>query len=311
MNIIETLTAGFSSVARKPGLIIVPMLLNLFLWLGPTISVAPAVEDLFTGYRQVLQTPGDASPDAALTDLASESLNDLQTSISQKNLFSLLAWSTIGFPVIFGWQIAGPISGPVYEARSVGEMIGLTLAILAIGLAIACALLGMVGQTVRGERINVLHLLQRLPTYWLNLVLIIVPLGMAILVAGTMGMALGPFGFFVWVGLIWLLLLVSFVPEAITMTEASPLAALRDSLIVVRLNFWPTMGLIVLTNVIATGLSLVLQNVMVSSLGTLVAMLVYAFIGTGLLAAIFIFYRDRLALWHALLAKQRSESSNA
>ncbi|MHB0859540.1 MAG: hypothetical protein ACYC5M_18475 [Anaerolineae bacterium] len=310
MNIIDTLTAGFNTVTRKLWLIIVPVLLDLFLWLGPKVSVEPVVSNLFSSYRQLIET-GGAALDPDLVQIFTETMGEAQAALSRANLLSLLAWGRIGFPSITSTRPIDPLVDRVYEITGTAQWMGVSIAALAGGLVIACILLGMVGQVVRGERLDLVRLTRRLPVYWKNLVLVLIPMSIGMVVAAVIGFALGPFAFFVWVGLIWVLLLLSFVPQAITMAEASPLMAIRDSLIVVRLNFWPTLGLIVLTNVIGAGLVLVMQPLRASSVGIALAILVNAYIGTGLLTAAFIFYRDRLALWHELIAQQRSESSHA
>ena len=43
-GVIDTLTAGYSVVNRSPWVLLIPILLDVFLWLGPQISLAPVVD---------------------------------------------------------------------------------------------------------------------------------------------------------------------------------------------------------------------------------------------------------------------------
>ena len=92
------------------------------------------------------------------------------------------------------------------------------------------------------------------------------------------------------------------------MSEEKPLKALFSSFTVVRMNFLPAVGLIILVNVLGMGLGLIWRSIMGSTVGMLVAILFNAYIGTSLTVASFIFYRDRLARWHTFLQEQRSAS---
>ncbi len=45
MGPLACITTGFEVVARAPWLAVLPLLLDLFLWLGPRLSVAPILQD--------------------------------------------------------------------------------------------------------------------------------------------------------------------------------------------------------------------------------------------------------------------------
>ena len=90
------------------------------------------------------------------------------------------------------------------------------------------------------------------------------------------------------------------------------MGALRQSFIIVRATFWRTLILFVLVNIISTGLGYLWVLLMTSLAGTLAAIVANAFVGTGLVAAMFIFFRDRIiALHHAQLHLQATRSGSA
>jgi hypothetical protein len=53
IGIIQSLASGFDLVTRYPVLMLLPVLLDIFLWLGPRLSAYP----LFRAYLDFLQSP--------------------------------------------------------------------------------------------------------------------------------------------------------------------------------------------------------------------------------------------------------------
>ncbi|MBV9133482.1 MAG: hypothetical protein JO318_12340, partial [Chloroflexi bacterium] len=72
-GVIETLSAGYSAVNRQPWVLLLPILLNLFLWLGPHVSysplVGPVVTDASEWTRQVAIGQRSATRDPAFVDV--------------------------------------------------------------------------------------------------------------------------------------------------------------------------------------------------------------------------------------------------
>jgi len=309
LGVIDTLTAGFNTVARKLWLIIVPVILEVFLWFGPKLSAAPVIARTLQELQRSLN--GLAVP--AETQMGAqqmvEMLDGIQQTVGRTNLFSLLAWGRLGVPSIMGLQPIDPQIDWVIELTGVGQLLGAQILLLMVGLLIACFFLGMLGQEVRGEGLRLGELVRRVPRYWLYLVILFVPLAVIVVMAFTMTIFLGFLFLLALALLLWVLLYMYFVPEAITMGEASPLRAVFSSFTVVRMFFWPTVGLVLLVNVIILGMGMVWQLLMVNTIGTAAAILLNAYIGTSLTIASFIFYRDRVNMWIAALKQQQQRSA--
>ena len=133
-----------------------------------------------------------------------------------------------------------------------------------------------------------------MPRYFVRLV-ILVPLGIGILFAVSVSVVLvrGPYH----LGPHALRCSLSFVPQAVTMAEESPVRALWSSFRRTH-GLWSALGLILLTNLIGTGMSAIWRTIMDTS-GMVVAILGNAYIGSGLTAAAFIL-PDRVAMWREL-----------
>ncbi|OGO05039.1 MAG: hypothetical protein A2Y73_02500 [Chloroflexi bacterium RBG_13_56_8] len=307
MGIIDTLTAGFNTVTKRLWLIVVPVMLDLFIWLGPKVSIAPVIEKMVATFRQSAEALGSTSGvDPGLAGLSEALIEELQGTIGGINLLGLLSWGRLGVPSLAGIE---PINVEVDRVISIsepGQMVLMQVLIMAVGLFIACIFLGTLGHgVVREGSTDWIALSRKIPVYWLRLVAILIPLGVTLFVGVLGGFLLGPFGFFIWVLMLWAMLYLSFIPQAVVLTEDGPLAVVKRSFSVVRSNFWSSLGLVILINVISAGLSLVWPLLVVSPVGMLVAILANAYVGTGLTASMFVFFRDRSARQREAL-QQRS-----
>ncbi|MGM0400500.1 MAG: hypothetical protein ACQEQT_04280 [Chloroflexota bacterium] len=309
MSIIDILRVSFNKVARKLWLAAIPVLLDIFFWAGPKLSIAPVVEqtiDTLRGAMEMTSPPGNL--DANVAEMFEMTIEMLRSTLGRTNLFALLAWGRLGVPSIAGIEPIDPSTDWVIELSTYWQTFLAQLVIVALGLLIASAFLAMLAQETRYERVDGERLLRRTPLYWLYLGIIVLPLSILGLFVLGIGLLFGPFVIFVGVFLVWMMLYLTFIPQAVTLSEANPFQALINSFTVVRLNFWPTVGLVLLSNLINVGLGFIWARLLLgSSLGTGVAILANAYVGTATTLAFFIFYQDRFAAWHELLEQQRSQ----
>jgi hypothetical protein len=318
VGVIDTLTAGFDLVRKKPWLIVVPLVVDLGLWLMPRLSIAGLVREMLT----LLGTSAAGSPGVPPNLVEFSQL--WQQLAESLDVGQLLAGASVP-PAYLGVPSLPPdgVRSLFGLTRSVIEIRGpFTLLVLAAGLFLAGLLvstlyLGMLGQSVRDGRVDWASLLRRLPCNWLRLVSAWVLVQVALLIIGfplilTLALAaavLGPLSLLVVSALMfWVVIYVAFVPYGIFLHEDGLLPAVARSVNVVRANFKSTLGLIVLVFVIWFGLTLVFVRLTGTTIGALVAMAANAFVGTGLTAAMFIFYRERVRAWQAAVTGQRSQA---
>lgn len=308
LGIIDTLTAGFTALRQRVWLAAVPVLLDVFLWLGPKLSVAPVIDKTAELFRRTMAAvPSPGSPDVDFTEMLEMMIGTLRESVGRTNLLAFLAWGRLGVPSATSTNPIEPGARWVIEIHEYWQMFLLQLLILGVGLLIACVFLGILAQQVRGEEPSLVLMLRSVPVYWVHMAAIFVPLSMFLIFALSIGLLLGPFFVFVGVIVLWLMIYTSFVPHAVTLGGEKPIRALWSSFAVVRYNFWSTLGLILLTNLIGAGLGLVWHRLLMkSAIGTFVAILANAYIGTALTLALFVFYRERSARWREALSQQRS-----
>ena len=110
----------------------------------------------------------------------------------------------------------------------------------------------------------------------------------------------------------WLSFYGTFVLAAMVVNDAPVLRAIWNSIGVVLRNFWPTLWLFILINLIGGGLTILWQQISHGA-WTGLAIVGNAYVGTSLIAASLLFYQDRYARWQEalaeLLAKQEKQTT--
>ncbi len=106
-GVIETLSAGYAAVNRQPWVLVLPVLLNLFLWLGPHVSysplVGPVVTDATQWTRQIAIGPRRISVrDPNVVSALNESGQWLIARSDDTNGLDALAWGPLALPSLDG-----------------------------------------------------------------------------------------------------------------------------------------------------------------------------------------------------------------
>jgi hypothetical protein len=303
VGIIDTLSAGFRLVFRKPWLALVPLTIDLAIWRGPKLSMSVIVERMVGSLNDVAASLSGSS--GATTDAMAEMIRILRETLAQTNLFGLFAWDSLGVPSITA-SLPIQTGDRVFQLTQMWQLALVEIAILAVGLLFAAAYLILIAQSVHQEPLALGDYVRGTLVAWTRLaviaLLVSIGIGSALLVSAI----LGPLSIIVMIGLFWIVLYISFFPQAITLARLRPVPALLSSFSVVRTNLWPTLGLLVLVNLLDSGLSLVWQRVIgAAPAGTIVAIVLSALIGSGLTAALFFYYRDRMAALRSLVAAAR------
>lgn len=323
MNIIDALTAGFNTIARRLWLILIPVALDVYLWQGPKLSIAGLVERL-----EPLLTP-QANMELSKTDaynlaMSREAFIEMGESF---NLFSLLSNTFLGVPNLLVVSPQGlNQSQATIEVANGWIGLGLVVAFVLVSVVIACFFLELIAQTVRDGRVSLENMLQRVLSVsgrvvalgiilLLIILVLVLPVSIfltlvALVSQGVAIMLLGMFSLMVFWGSIMVMVYLFYVIYDLLINETGLLQSVWNSVMMVRRNLWPTLGLILLTNVLSAGLMLVWQRLTFASWGMAIAILGNAFIGSGLVAAIMVFYMDRYRMWQEDLSNVPQTASD-
>jgi hypothetical protein len=322
LGIIQVLSLGYESVLRAAWVLLIPVVLDLFFWLGPHLSVRMLVERLLAAIAR----NGPPSPEFQ------QNLADVQAFLSEVgsslNLFALLATDFMGLhflpvPSLKGFEltpVATPGAAPANPLLSLDDLVVafvIALLLLALGLLIGAVYLNLIADRVRLATTPARPLLQRVLVHWLRLLAFVALLGLFYLIAGVpfliafgfaslIDVALGIVVLIVgWLLSFWLLLYLWFAAYAMIIDGVGVARAVWNSANVVQRNLLATFGLILLSNLIGSGMVVIWQLLEGSWYGDLLAIGGNAFIGSGLVAAAFVFYQDRLRAWQESAAQSK------
>ncbi len=312
-GVIACLAAGFEVVAHHPALVVVPLLLDMFLWLGPRLSIAP-----------VLMRAGELLTTALTAEGTGIEISQIQwiklwldQMMEQFNLFvALRPGPVIGVPTLMSSPMLlveeGGASWPLPYARP-EIIVSSAPATLGWGLGLAALGLGLTAIYTRAVGIAVIDDLeypidgpdgwiavwQRLLGFVLTLLLFFIPAsGITGLFIGVVGLVNG------YIAQVLLMTLISFaffflfhllfVVPGIVQLRRPPLQAIRESILLTQGNILSVAGLILLILVVSDGLNVVWRLPAPSSWTMAVGIIGHAFISAALTATLFVFYHERL-----------------
>jgi hypothetical protein len=307
-RLFASLMAGFDSVANHVVVILPPVILDLFLWLGPHLSL-----------KQFVQPVIDSLTTLANSSLIKLNVTDVVTVqklytdfFSRFNLFSILRTFPVGTTSLLNFQM--PTQNPFGTAQSidVGSFIGiLDWAILLIFLgwlmgAVYYYWVATVSLKTEG------HLLLRsmkqvvlLSLIWVGLLILFgLPSLLFLSVVTIISPILGQVVLFIGaILLIWLVMPIFFSSHGIFSQQMNAFHAILASLRMVRFTL-PNTGLFILIFLIVNqGLGFLWDTPPLNSWWMLVGIIGHAFISTALLAASFVYYRD-INAWLKLVFDQ-------
>ena len=317
LGIIDSLSAGFRLLIRRLDLLILPVLLDLWLWFMPPLSIAPLLDQLAAFYGRATEVEG-FPPE--LTEMSTQVSEALALLGETSNLWTLLAntW-LMHMPSMMAAMGVLPEASSILVDHLLAAS-GLVIVLSLCGVFVGTLFLELVAHALpigNGEKPQGLsHFASSLFRHFgrivafilfagLGLLLAYVPISFAVGLVALLSPALSSI-LVLLLGVATMLLFfhLYFVVAAIILDDLPILAAVRQSFQLVRRGFLTTFGFVFLTGFITIGFTLILapvaQNV---PAGTAVAILINSFLGAGLAIALFIFYRTHLLR----LAEETSE----
>jgi hypothetical protein len=299
-GVFSTLAAGFEMTTRYLWLMIIPALLDLFLWIGPRLSFRPLIESLAT-QMPVQGMPVDMG---ALLDLYATRLNH----------FTYLSVSLVGVPTLMNGLTPEkvPVQPLVIERAGYGEWFGYLLLFTVGGLLLAAVYYSLIAYTMRrvgasaaGTPMPPLRLLRRTTRTWSRLLgltalflafVLVITVPVALL-AGFVSLLSQTLATLVLMGalvlIIWLVMFFSYTPQGMTLNPSGFMTAMAESVRLFRANLPASLGLLFIVTLIRRLLELVLLTADSGTWVTGINLLAHAYICTALIMALFIFYRDR------------------
>ena len=311
-GVIGSLRAGFDAIASNPSVILLPLILDLFLWLGPRLRVSQILVNIYEEMSSLWELVG-------ISPLNLETSQDnsvlLLEQLQNFNLLSVLRTFPIGiFSLMSGTMPSQtPLGAPsIFKIDSEFAFLGWIVLLTLTGWLLGGMFFHWVSITVidpsqPGERHFVKSILQSLllsVLYFIMAIFFGTPaLTMLVLILIAKPVLAQVMLLILALLSMWLIVPLFFSPHGIFMRRQNAFLSIYTSLRMARFTM-PTSSLFVLSVLlIAFGLNYLWNIPSPDSWMTLVGIAGHAFVTTSLLAASFIYYRDMQVWLQTVLEK--------
>jgi hypothetical protein len=318
-GVIGSLRAGFDVVSSHVWLILVPVVLDVVLWLGPRLSAGNLMSRVIAGLIGIMDETRPFPP---------QDINSLTVFAENSSRFNWLSWIRT-FPVgassleAYSYPVDFPLQTPlglqsVVQIGSVVNLLGWTFLLTIAGWIVGGLYFRWVSVTTLGEEEAGISPMRAIAqTFLLSLgwslggFIVMIPL-LFVLVLLTMISPLLSNTIVIVILILsyWLIVPLFFMPHGIFARKQNALFSVLSSLRMSRFTL-PTSGMFVFSVfLLARGLSYLWSVPKNDSWMTLVGISGHAFITTALLAASLVYYRD-MNVWiqHALEKLQQKQST--
>ena len=308
-NVIGALKEGFDTISNHMTAILLPLVLDLFLWLGPHLGISSLLQSWLPNIQKIWKAFGYT---AAQIQEMMKNFDKLQETNVSLNLLSALRTFPIGISSLISGThpVASPLGHPlIYQVNSPEGI---------VGWVVLLTLLGWLGGGIyfRWVASLVLPKEQSVPigAIWQSISLSVMfmmlsfivgmPLLLVIYILFSLSPALGQIVLLVMGFLsMWLVVPLFFAGHGIFMRSQNVFASILSGMKMARFTL-PSSSLFVLSVLsISIGLNYLWSIPKPDSWMLLVGILGHAFITTALLAASFIFYRDMTTWLQTVLEK--------
>jgi hypothetical protein len=312
-GLLSSIMAGFDSVATHIALILPPVLLDLFLWLGPRLQLKQFLQPVIAQLPSLANAFPSSFPDPATLQTAWISI------ANHFNLFVILRTFPVGITSLLNFVMPGqnPLGAPL--SMDAGSFVGI------LGWALILVFLGWIAGGMyyywvsRVALKSDVHALGKslgqavlLSIIWLGLLFLVgLPVLLVLTVLTAVSTFLGQIVLFAGaIMLIWLAMPIFFSAHGIFTFQLDALRAILSSLRMVRFTL-PNTGLFLLIFLLINqGLNFLWTTPSQTSWFMLVGITGHAFISTALLASSFIYYRDINAWLKAVFEQLQRQATS-
>jgi hypothetical protein len=313
-GLIASLAAGFDSTTSHAGVILIPVLLDLFIWLGPHLRIEALL-------RPLMLVDFQALPPSQDTTQVQQTMLQFAKDF---NLVSIMRTLPVGIPSLLAGTM--PLTNPFGSAIWVNFSDSLQFIVWWLALTVAGWIGGglyynwvsRVTMPVRNPPSlrNTTHAITQtiiLSLLWMLTALIVgIPV---FLLLGTLALiSPGIAQFALLLGLfffLWALPAIFFSAHGIFAYEQTAIASMRSSLRMMRFTL-PASGLFILgAFIINFGLTELWKLPPTSSWMTLIGISGHAFISSALIAASFVYYRNVNSWLQQVMEKFKTQATSA
>ncbi|MFM2309477.1 MAG: hypothetical protein RLY87_1598 [Chloroflexota bacterium] len=325
-SIVDILSDAYARLNRSAWIVAIPLLVNLMLWYGPTVSFAP----LFTQAAQLLrEIQPDTAPESTgeVRQIRDQTILVLEE-LGSDDMRQQLGWLNAVPYTIYGFRAGGAsaeaLGVPFVNAQpakidpattfwveDVGDFVVSFAVVNVVGLVMSALYLQLLAMAVRtstpphGFVARVVVTIGRLLLYALTMtaiaVVLLIPLSIFTFLLISLNPAFGAFvllaGSAIW---LWAGIYLGFTRELMVLNDYGPFQAIRASISLVRVSFWRVLSLVSMILVVVAGVGIIFAGMIGTTPGLLGAIIVSAYLMSGLSLA-----RMRFVQLHQIAAAPR------
>lgn len=303
-GLIASITEGFNIVASNIHLILLPLIFDIFLWLGPHLRIKVLLRPF------IFQILNDV-PDMTSSDLVqmSEWSREIWVYfLDHFNILSMVRVYPVGIPSLMTGlaPIDTPFGQPsIIEVSSLLQVTILWVALSLLGIILGSLYFDSLSRATDDSHTHfslIMAIDYTMQVFIFTLLCFIllffflIPTLILILLLALISMALGQIAFiFISILMIWFIMPLFFSVHGVFVDHQSLYSSITTSVRLVR-NYLPGTGLFVLIALLLyQGLNLLWQNAPETSWMTIAGIFGHAFISTGLITSSFVYYRKGLS----------------
>ena len=310
-GVIGSLRAGFDAVSSHVVLILLPLALDLFLWLGPRLSVGKL-------YSSILSRWFELNKQAGLPVQNVDVITERVEIFGRYNVLNWIRTLPVGIPSLLSGLL--PDSLPLKTPLGMQSVIQIPSMLMMLGLLLALTVAGWVGGGLYFRWVSGITLGEREPSVapiravvqtlllsviWVvSFMILMVPvlLILTLLALFSPVLANGAVILFLIVSF-WLVVPLFFTPHGIFVKKQNAFHSILSSVKMARFTLPMSSMFVFAVFVLSTGLNYLWKVPSIDSWMLLVGIAGHAFITTALLSASFVYYYDMNA-WLQLVFNQ-------
>ena len=302
-GVIGSLRAGFEAVSSHVILILMPLALDLFLWLGPRLSISAALSPVyqlfFDQVRKGMASPEEAKQLAVFQDVFNEGLQHYNLA----SLVSRLQTFPVGIPSLMAKTM--PVDTPLgvsnpAQISSPLSMSGFVFLLVLLGWVLGALYYRWVsGATLKGRSAHIgisyaVFQTLLLSVIWLLFLFFVsIPFTLLLALVSLFSPVMASIVLFL-IAVILFLLVVPFffMPHGIFVRRQNAFRSIVSSFRMVRYTLLSSALFVLSFFILTIGLNILWSVPADDSWMTLIGIAGHAFITTALLAASFVYYHD-------------------
>lgn len=315
-SVVDIISEAYSTLHRSWWILLVPVFINLLLWLVPGVSLAPLYEQFSALVRDSV-----TSDTTEMQELRAQTLG-LLAQLALDDVRPQFAWLNVVPYAIYGFRAAGASADALglpflvavpavvtppqgWFIHNAGELFVLIIVVNAVGLLASATYLFMQSNASQQRPFafdfaRILRIGAMLMLYVLLLaaavVILLIPLSIFTFLLLNINPAFGAFVIFLGSGVwLWVGIYLGFTREFIVLDNAGPVKAIQQSFRMVRRLFWRVLLLQLVIFVIVAGSGVIFTGFLATQIGQIIIVGISAYLNSGLALARMAFVRNYLA----------------